>query len=551
MDVLVHDLTADDSYNIADDLRTLLNPFFTVQLVSESTLASHSWTKTCALLILRSSRKSENPVILPPKAIEEIQSFVYTGGAMLTFGLSVMTSNARPEVNELHLWDANLSKFAVLLHNSDIATPNATTFSVGKLVNGGPDLDPPFAAHILKGSLTSLGLLDESLPAQKANLPPVPRHPLPQFLLSSPRNTQVTQTILQSIGASEALTSSFTLHDAADAFIFTSCTPADSPQLVNTRRELAPPSDAPAFKEVLVLPPGSHPPHEATPRFDVERFFAELGSCSSASGWRMGDALFYGEAVSSTQTMLDKNPKLLTSLPTPVVSLASHQLAGRGRGANTWLSPEGCLQFSLLLRLSLSKVPAQRLVFVQYLFGLAVAKACKDERALGGDRGASVRLKWPNDIYLDLDSGKKKIGGILVNTSFTGGQVEVIIGCGVNVSTPAPMASLSLLSPDAQLSSETMLALILSKFESMWETFVESRGSWAPFEDAYLDAWMHSDQSVTVATVSPPQQVRILGITADHGLLRTLPERGAGEFIDLQPDGNSFDLMEGLIRAKK
>lgn len=54
-----------------------------------------------------------------------------------------------------------------------------------------------------------------------------------------------------------------------------------------------------------------------------------------------------------------------------------------------------------------------------------------------------------------------------------------------------------------------------------------------------------------MATVTPPQQVRILGITADHGLLRTIPERGAGDFIDLQPDGNSFDLMEGLIKAKK
>lgn len=130
-----------------------------------------------------------------------------------------------------------------------------------------------------------------------------------------------------------------------------------------------------------------------------------------------------------------RNPKLLTSLPTPVVSLASHQLAGRGRGANTWLSPEGCLQFSLLLRLPLSKFPAQRLVFVQYLFGLAVVRACKDERALGGVRGANVRLKWPNDIYLDLESGRKKIGGILVNTSFTGGQVELIIG------THSPLSS--------------------------------------------------------------------------------------------------------------
>ena len=57
------------------------------------------------------------------------------------------------------------------------------------------------------------------------------------------------------------------------------------------------------------------------------------------------------------------------------------------------------------------------------------------------------------------------------------------------------------------------------------------------------------DQLVTLTTVDPPVKARIVGITPDHGLLRTLPEYG-GNFIDLQPDGNSFDLMEGLIKVK-
>jgi biotin---protein ligase len=71
----------------------------------------------------------------------------------------------------------------------------------------------------------------------------------------------------------------------------------------------------------------------------------------------------------------------------------------------------------------------------------------------------------------------------------------------------------------------------------------------------------HSDQLVTLTTVDPPIPVRIVGITHDHGLLRTIPERtGWGssarygvddEYIDLQPDGNSFDIMMGLIKAKK
>ena len=71
----------------------------------------------------------------------------------------------------------------------------------------------------------------------------------------------------------------------------------------------------------------------------------------------------------------------------------------------------------------------------------------------------------------------------------------------------------------------------------------------------------HSDQLVTLTTVDPPIPVRIVGITHDYGLLRTIPERtgwgrsarhGADdEYIDLQPDGNSFDIMMGLIKAKK
>ena len=68
--------------------------------------------------------------------------------------------------------------------------------------------------------------------------------------------------------------------------------------------------------------------------------------------------------------------------------------------------------------------------------------------------------------------------------------------------------------------------------------------------------WINRDQEVTLTTVTPHRKVRIVGITPDHGLLRTLPERDAWagaqgvEYIDLQPDGNSFDLMAGLIKTK-
>ena len=129
---------------------------------------------------------------------------------------------------------------------------------------------------------------------------------------------------------------------------------------------------------------------------------------------------------------MQRNPSFLRQLPTPLLSLASYQLAGRGRGSNIWLSPSGCLQFSVVLRVGLDSLPPSKLVFLQYLFALSVVEACSDESVLGPKAGANVRLKWPNDIYASVGAnGKddlKKIGGILVNTSFQGGQVDIVIG---------------------------------------------------------------------------------------------------------------------------
>ena len=120
---------------------------------------------------------------------------------------------------------------------------------------------------------------------------------------------------------------------------------------------------------------------------------------------------------------------------------------------------------------------------------------------------------------------------------------------------------------------EHTLAAIMTRFERMWDNFLQARGSFEPFLDLYLERWLHScasfssspryrthanltrrrDQEVTLTTVTPPRKVRIVGITPDHGLLRTVTELGRDgnmEYIDLQPDGNSFDLLAGLIKTK-
>lgn len=260
------------------------------------------------------------------------------------------------------------------------------------------------------------------------------------------------------------------------------------------------------------------------------------------------------------------------------------------------MSPAGCLQFSLLLRVSLSDIPASKLVFVQYLFSLAVVEACRDKNVLG-EHGDRVRIKWPNDIYAVTERGeKKKIGGILISTNFSSGKAEIVIGItsiqssfvsantfvgsGLNVFNPPPIHSLMQLVPsqsDVVITLERTAATILAKFQEFWATFLLHKGSFEPFLDLYYERWFHSsvpsyllysnvstlnspcfhrDQLVELTTVTPSQIARIVGITSDFGLLRTMPERDGwaggsnGTYIDLQPDGNSFDLMAGLIKAK-
>ena len=126
-----------------------------------------------------------------------------------------------------------------------------------------------------------------------------------------------------------------------------------------------------------------------------------------------------------------------------------------------------------------------------------------------GSFGENVRIKWPNDVYVVDGEQKRKIGGILVHTSFQGGittivigkwenffflwnNVDFILGCGINVLNTPPIASLCQIAPQQSLSMERTAATIMATFEPMWNTFVAERGSFSSFMDLYLDRWLHS-----------------------------------------------------------
>lgn len=637
MNVLVYPSTHPAAPSLVETLASILTPHYLPQLLIPSQLSvqKYPWHTSCALLLLLSPPTDHAAVRKYIESGGRILAFgvgVRKGtlfGPNHDFGsLSAgLGLGMVKDTTILRVADGNASFYISFSTasgtNADVLIDD-TVLSVSRLPMCPLDLEahiigryvegnapagilsqsglvamwnctPPLPDILLSQSLSALGLHFSSQRADSSLEP----HILPQFLLARPDSWQVQYRVVEALldhlnsrsavgDESKPKWEPFVFEDTNDNFHFHF--PSIPPEARNTDHpilELIPPNflSNPKVKHVLVpsRPLTIEDERIYTPQFSPSAFFRAIDEFRSGmkdtsqgtnqDSWRIGEALMYGEVVSSTQTMFDKNPSFLRVLPPPIVSLATVQLAGRGRGGNAWLSPAGCLQMSLKIRIGLkgsSLVPGptivpSNLVFIQYLYALAIIDACHVLNP-SSEWAHKVRLKWPNDIYGLFPSSQhspvsnskstpepRKIGGVLINTSFGGGVADVVIGSGLNVLNAPPIASLAQLAstPIPGLSVERVAAAVLTSFERMWNSFLQNQEQgFHPFMDQYLRSWLHSDQLVTLTNRTPHQSVRIVGITPDHGLLRTVP-MGGGEFIDLQPDGNSFDMMKGLISTKK
>jgi biotin--protein ligase len=147
-----------------------------------------------------------------------------------------------------------------------------------------------------------------------------------------------------------------------------------------------------------------------------------------------------------------------------------------------------------------------------------------------------------------------KIGGILVNSSYSSGNYNLVVGIGINTANAAPTTSLNVLRPQhlPPYTVEKLLARILTKFEDIYTRFCRT-GFDKQLEETYYKLWLHSDQIVTLEAEGGVR-ARILGITRDWGLLRVeelgWEDRPTGRILELQTDSNSFDFFKGLVKTK-
>ncbi|EPE07205.1 biotin apo-protein [Ophiostoma piceae UAMH 11346] len=333
---------------------------------------------------------------------------------------------------------------------------------------------------------------------------------------------------------------------------------------------------------------------------DYGSFYASLGAYrraianSNLSSNSLGDAdlewgnqLLYAKVTTSTNTLLEKNPKLLSTLPTGFTVTATRQLAARGRGSNVWLAPEGQLILSTVINHphrvlantssyssyssyssgGYSSSASRPVVFVQYLAAIAIVDAIGAYAP--GFEELDVKLKWPNDIYARAKasgSGKGeyvKIGGILSYCTFQNNQYQVVLGIGLNAVNKRPTISLQQLLPPAvaeqhPIKVEKLLACLLVHLEALYKQFMR-QGFAGELERRYYKHWLHTDQMVTLEAVEGAPRARVLGISNDWGLLQVAEvvessdgreDRLTGRVWKLQSDENSFDYWKGLVRTK-
>jgi BirA family transcriptional regulator, biotin operon repressor / biotin---[acetyl-CoA-carboxylase] ligase len=143
--------------------------------------------------------------------------------------------------------------------------------------------------------------------------------------------------------------------------------------------------------------------------------------------------------------------------PEGSVFLAEEQTAGRGRGANSWQSPQSTgIYCSVILRPAL---PPSEVLVLSLAAGLAVQSAIQQV-----DSRVTADLKWPNDLLI----GGKKVCGILTEMNAEATRVRyIVVGIGINVNQASfpkdlPATSLRLVTGSEWSRVELTAALLKS-----------------------------------------------------------------------------------------
>lgn len=291
-----------------------------------------------------------------------------------------------------------------------------------------------------------------------------------------------------------------------------------------------PPKATANFLPVLV--------HACPANFSTIEYFENLQSEV------LGRLVIYSDVMTSSMNVLSG-----VTLQHGLAVVPCQQTSGVGRSNNMWLSPEGCAMFSIQLHIPLTSYLGQHTPLLQHIVALAVVSAVCN---LPGYQDLDLHLKWPNDIYAGRSA---KLGGLIVNTTIDKTFAVCNVGLGVNLDNRIPttcinemIAQLSSMpsAPHerlAPLSREKLLAVTFTQLEHLLNAV--QVGQVQQVLDLYYSYWLHSDAEITVVGArESTQKATVIGVD-DFGFLRVQGQDGIS--FSVHPDGNSFDMLRGLV----
>ena len=210
------------------------------------------------------------------------------------------------------------------------------------------------------------------------------------------------------------------------------------------------------------------------------------------------------------------------------VVIAGTQTAGKGRIGRSWLSPEGSLAMSIILKPPLKNLP--QLVMIA---SLAVVRAIKQVA------GLEAHIKWPNDVMIK----GKKVCGILIENEVRGGSINfAIIGIGVNVNFntldfPEITDIATSLSHEAgtEISHIVLAGTLLEELERL-------------YLEAQAGAPVHKEWQENMETLGKQIKVNI-GKTVEKGKAETVAENG--NLLLRRADGSLAEIVVGDVSVIK
>lgn len=130
----------------------------------------------------------------------------------------------------------------------------------------------------------------------------------------------------------------------------------------------------------------------------------------------IGKEIKYFKETESTNIIAHK---IAASVNEGTLVIAESQTAGRGRLGRKWISPEGGIWLSIILKPRIQPLHAPQITF---LAGVSVARTIRS-------LGLPAKIKWPNDILIN----GKKVCGVLTEIRAEADLIDyLIIGIGID-----------------------------------------------------------------------------------------------------------------------